>query len=184
MTPSARYDFYVRQAALHHERSKTFSGRHVLKHLRTLLEIAAEHKIASALDYGCGKGVQFSSALPPDDKTLEEMLGFKVAKFDPAVHRYQKKPTGTFDMVWCVDVLEHIPEEDLSGWVIDELFGFAGKALFATAACYAAKKILPNGENAHVTIKPEEWWREQFEVARRRVEASGRQPPALTLLVG
>jgi hypothetical protein len=31
--------------------------------------------------------------------------------------------------------------------------------VFATVAMYPAGKTLPNGENAHCTIKPPDWWR-------------------------
>jgi hypothetical protein len=39
-------------------------------------------------------------------------------------------------------------------------FGFARRFVFANVACYPVNKRLPNGENAHCTIKPVAWWRE------------------------
>jgi hypothetical protein len=30
---------------------------------------------------------------------------------------------------------------------------------------YPAKKLLPNGENAHCTIEPPEWWKAHFDRA-------------------
>jgi hypothetical protein len=36
--------------------------------------------------------------------------------------------------------------------------GAARKFVFANIASYPAAKILPNGENAHCTIRPVEWW--------------------------
>jgi hypothetical protein len=77
--------------------------------------------------------------------------------FDPAYEPYEKLPTGTFDGVLCTDVLEHCPEEDID-WIIEELFGFAEKLVFCTIACYPARKRLPSGENAHVTLKNPGWW--------------------------
>ena len=54
----------------------------------------------------------------------------------------------------------------------------AGKAdtfLFATVALYPAAKILPNGENAHCTLKSPDWWRSMFEnVLADRPELSHR----------
>jgi hypothetical protein len=32
-------------------------------------------------------------------------------------------------------------------------------------ACYPAQKRLPNGENAHATIRPVEWWKQFFETS-------------------
>jgi hypothetical protein len=64
-------------------------------------------------------------------------------------------------------VLEHVPEEDVP-WVIDELFSHSSKFVYAVATCYPAKKSLPNGENAHCTVMPPDWWRGQMETAARR----------------
>ena len=34
--------------------------------------------------------------------------------------------------------------------------------MFANVACYPAMKHLPNGENAHCTVRPADWWQEQL----------------------
>jgi hypothetical protein len=52
--------------------------------------------------------------------------------------------------------------------VIDELFSHSRKFVYAVATCYPAKKSLPNGENAHCTVMPPDWWRGQMEAAARR----------------
>jgi 2-polyprenyl-6-hydroxyphenyl methylase/3-demethylubiquinone-9 3-methyltransferase len=53
----------------------------------------------SILDYGCGNG------------RLVQMLasaGFRqVEGYDPFVERYSARPTGTYDLVLCFEVLEH-----------------------------------------------------------------------------
>ena len=41
----------------------------------------------------------------------------------------------------------------------------AKRFVYMNVASYPAKKILPNGWNAHVTIKPPEWWRPRIEAA-------------------
>jgi hypothetical protein len=158
--PSKRFDYYLDQAKQFHAESKAFSGRGVLKHAPSLIEFSRRIRATNALDYGCGKGNQYT---PEHDKgiRLEEKLGYTVTKFDPAVPKFNTKPTGTFDLVWCTDVLEHIPEEDIP-WVIQELDAFATKGLFITVGTYPAKKSLPNGENAHVCVKPAHWWCDQF----------------------
>ncbi|MDZ7826030.1 MAG: hypothetical protein U5R48_08495 [Gammaproteobacteria bacterium] len=65
------------------------------------------------------------------------------------------------------DVLEHIPEEDI-GWVLDDLFGHAGKFVYVVAACYPAKKIMPDGTNAHCTLQSPTWWEGQMRMAAAR----------------
>src|SRR5690606_11800435 len=78
--------------------------------------------------------------------------------YDPCYAPYSKLPEGRFDGVVCTDVLEHCPEQDLP-WIIGEIFGYADRFVYANVACYPARKHLPNGENAHCTIKPAAWWR-------------------------
>ena len=43
-------------------------------------------------------------------------------------------------------------------WVIDEMFSLARKFVYANIACYPAVKLLPNGKNAHCTVRPPQWW--------------------------
>ena len=104
----------------------------------------------SLLDYGCGKAQHH-----PED--------WNAYKYDPAYPKYDKKPEAgrKFDLVICIDVLEHIPQADLPR-IIKEIFDYSGKYVFATAATSKAGKTLPNGMNAHATVQPEEWWNELF----------------------
>jgi hypothetical protein len=61
--------------------------------------------------------------------------------------------------VISTDVLEHCPEEDMP-WIVGELFAHATRFVFANVACFPARKRLPNGQNAHCTVRPLKWWRE------------------------
>ena len=58
------------------------------------------------------------------------------------------------------------PEDDI-GWIVAEITGQARRFVFASIACYPARTLLPNGENAHCTIRPESWWRNVFASAAR-----------------
>jgi hypothetical protein len=82
------------------------------------------------------------------------------------VEQFAARPDSRFDGVISTDVLEHIPEEDID-WVLAECFGFARRFLYMNIASYLAVKILPNGWNAHVTVRPPGWWRERIEAAAR-----------------
>lgn len=158
--PSDRYFYYLDQCKEVHATRKTFSGRGVLKYGERLLAIAKQVDAKSALDYGCGKGNQYMRDYDKGFR-LEEKLGFEVTKYDPAVEKFSVKPTGQYDLVWCTDVMEHIPEEDI-GYIVRDLDQYALKGLFVTVGTYPAKKSLPNGENAHITQKSGDWWQEQF----------------------
>ena len=64
--------------------------------------------------------------------------------------------------------IKHCPEQDIP-WIIEEIFSYATRFVFANVVCYPARKRLPTGENAHCTIKPVEWWGTLIEgIAERR----------------
>ncbi len=58
----------------------------------------------------------------------------------------------------CFDVLEHIFVADLPS-VVTELFSLAEKLLVINVGCYEAAALLPNGENAHITVRNAHWWK-------------------------
>ncbi|HRJ12369.1 MAG TPA: hypothetical protein PKW15_03895, partial [Alphaproteobacteria bacterium] len=66
------------------------------------------------------------------------------------------------DAVINFDVLEHIFIADLPA-IIRDLFCHARKLLIVNVACYHAAAQLPNGENAHITVRPPLWWKGMFD---------------------
>ena len=66
------------------------------------------------------------------------------------------------DCVVCMDVLEHIFIEDIPK-VVNELFALSKKLLVVNVACYKAAALLPNGENAHITVRGADWWKGVFD---------------------
>ena len=153
---------YIDLARLFHEKHDLWEGRSCRKHWQQLVALSRAHGCASALDYGCGKGLQY--AMDFDGLTLEGHLGYTVAKYDPAVPAFATEPDGRFDLVWSIDVLEHIPESGIA-WVLDRIFGLAAKAVYLVIATQPSRKRLSNGENVHVTVKPEPWWREKIDAS-------------------
>ena len=57
-----------------------------------------------------------------------------------------------------MDVLEHIFITDIPN-LVDELFSLTKNLLVINVACYKAKALLPNGENAHITVRGPDWWK-------------------------
>ena len=55
-------------------------------------------------------------------------------------------------------MLEHVFISDIP-WVIYDIFSYSSKLVIINAACYPAGKILPNKENAHITIREPFWWK-------------------------
>ena len=142
-----------------------FQGRGCLNFYREIRDLVQETHSKTLLDYGCGKGAQFQmtpaalhAKLGVYIESWREGLGVEsITGYDPATLRYQKKPTGTFDGVYCTSVLEHLNAADIPG-VLNDVFQYAEKFVFLAVGTTPAKKQLPSGENAHATIQPFDWW--------------------------
>jgi hypothetical protein len=184
--PSPRYRRLIEQYQhmhLHGEQhlgippENTFPGASLPKQAPGIKRLIKATGAATILDYGCGKGQQYwpRRTADPDEGVeypdIKSYWGVQAIQcYDPAYQPHNNLPAGKFDGVVCTDVLEHCPEEDID-WIIAELFGYATRFVFATVACYPASKHLPNGENAHVTIRAPQWWEGPFAAAAARYPA-------------
>lgn len=177
--PSARYRALVemyREMHLHGEKflgipaAKTFDGRSLRKETPQIKDLIERTGALTILDYGSGKGHQYDpkplviKGVGQWDSIIDYWGVDEVTCFDPGYEPYSKFPTGTFDGVISTDVLEHCPEEDI-GWIVPEIFSYADRFVYLAVACYAAKKRLPSGENAHCTIQSPDWWQRVIERA-------------------
>jgi hypothetical protein len=155
---------------------QTFDGRSLPSQATRIKRLISETGARTLLDYGSGKGQQYDPRpfRVAGEGEWQGILDYwdvdEVRCFDPGYAPYSRLPEGKFDGVISTDVLEHCPQEDID-WVLEEMFGFAARFVFATIACFPAKKRLPNGENAHCTIQPPQWWRAAFELAAARQPA-------------
>jgi hypothetical protein len=138
-----------------------FIGYTVMKHAEAIAGIVGAYDVASILDYGSGGGVVWRTSNPLS-RIVEERF-IKVRMYDPAFEGIDEYPTGTYDLVICCDVLEHVAEHHLEG-VLDDLRRFATKALFVTTCSRPAKKVFKDGRNMHLTVKPFEWWAKKIVV--------------------
>jgi len=104
----------------------------------------------SILDYGAGK-----CALRV---ALEDSIqGIKFVEYDPGVKTIRALPHEKFDLVCCIDVLEHVEPQCLES-VIWSLKSRVAGAAFITIHTGPAGKFLSDGRNAHLIQQPMEWW--------------------------
>lgn len=176
--PSPRYrDLLAQYRSLHRDgdatkgipASQMFDGRSLPRQASRIKALVVKTGSKQLLDYGCGKGAVYQA--PRFMEGVQAWNGIRaywgvdhVHLYDPGHEPYSKLPEGRFQGVVCTDVLEHCPEDDMP-WIVGELFGYAERFVFANVACYPAGKTLPNGENAHCTIKPLPYWKALFESA-------------------
>ncbi len=106
------------------------------------------------LDYGAGHG---GLAIAVKEKHGDK---YTITEYEPS--RPDATKPEPKDYVVCVDVLEHV-EPDLIDNVLDDLQRVTNKYGYFTISCRLAAKILKDGRNAHILVKPKEWWKEKLE---------------------
>lgn len=118
--------------------------------LRAEFERRHIDKTNSILDYGCGKG---GTAL-----WLETVFpGITITRYDPYVQEYANFRDQYYDFVYTADVLEHIPQPQLDH-AIAVINSVSSGPSIHIVDLDPAKKTLPDGRNAHLSLlTPEEW---------------------------
>lgn len=137
-------DLILQYAEIHREKVYGQTSRLFIPEIMACLLDLRPQRV---LEYGCG----------------QSFLGESVADFpaqwfryDPAIPQHAEPPSGSFDLVICIDVMEHIPEADVPD-VIHHIRTLSRRAFF-NIATRPARQVLPNGDNAHCTVWPAERW--------------------------
>lgn len=140
----------------HEAQPDSFKGYSIRDHTSTIGNLIRHSNIKTVIDYGCGQAGAWKQY---DLKSLWRLE--EVCLYDPGVEKYSVNPTYERDLVVCVDVMEHIPEH-LVDQVLFDVCSLAEKAIFFSISTRPATKKLINGVNAHLTVKPREWWQEKI----------------------
>jgi len=170
--PSADYVNLLAQYAQMHissddarTRRKVFDGVFGLsRHGPLVQRFCSNLGARTILDYGGGKGRQYLDIMveTPDGRTFPDLKTYltidNVQSWDPGANAgAELTRDSVFDVVLCMDVLEHCPADDLP-WIIDGLFQRARYGVYMSIGNYPAAKKLPDGRNVHITIQPVAWW--------------------------
>ncbi len=110
-------------------------------------------KPKTILDYGCGKGGRI-------EELKKIYPNIDIYGYDPAIEGKDFLPIHKVDLVINFDVLEHIPEDEIED-VVKKISSISQNVYFGLHHALAVFH-LPNGENAHCTVKPIFWYYELF----------------------
>jgi len=146
-------DYYRRSAGLHQTAT-------VLEHL----------SFKSVLDVGCGPGYSLIKFLIHGKKVMgtevcthlmnTALIGLNNnGVITVARASYLPFDNDSYDLVYCTDVLEHIPEQDCEQ-SIKELIRVAAKYIYVSVSTVPANFHKELG--LHETVKPAQWWYDIF----------------------
>jgi hypothetical protein len=162
-------DYSAMYRHLHERKEKAFRGMSIKPAVPHIVRLVEQTKPRRLLDYGCGKGFQYSEL-----RVHEQWGGMRPYCYDVGVPRYASRPNGAFHGVICTDVMEHIAEADVPT-ILADIFGFVPErrdggvsfAFFWIACRPARRKTLPDGRNVHLTVKSPQWWLDQLKPFER-----------------
>jgi len=122
-----------------------------------ILSIFNQFSISTVLDYGCGGSDWRANGFDEvaNQSAIEYFNLQSAYRYEPAREIDERQRV---DCVVSFDVLEHIFISDVPS-VLRDMFSYASKLIILNVACYPAAARLPNGENAHVTVRSPVWWK-------------------------
>lgn len=139
-----------------HENTDYFRGFSLKFFIPNISLLIRDGNIQTALDYGCGK------AALHDIFNLRKLWNLKkLDKYDPGVKEWCEPPTSTYDLVFCIDVMEHIEDKDVDD-ILQHIYSLTNKVAFFSISTRLANKNLPDGSNVHKSVHPEFWWKEKL----------------------
>lgn len=147
-------------------------GTAIKGYVEEIKKVIEETNAKTLLDYGCDKGHQYIKA------KIHDYWGVPMPYlYDPGVDGLERKPDYKFDGVICTDVLEHVenPEETIA-----DILGYATKFAFLTISVKPSPphKRLPDGRPLHISVHPEQWWRERISAPYKVVVKFDTDPPS------
>ena len=119
------------------------------KYWSVIDKLIETRKVTEMLDYGAGWGGVKA-------RLAEERPEVVVHEYEPS-RDDACDPPAPCTFVICVDVLEHV-EPELIEEVLDDLERVITDTAYLTIFFEKAKRTLSDGRNAHLIVKPFEWW--------------------------
>ena len=112
---------------------------------------ASNRKISSTLVFGCGK-----AGLAKQLKTnLDTDIRFE--EYDPGLTEHSLELSKNYDLITCVDALEHIDRRNIDETLM-RIKRHCGGIFFYCIDLIPAVKQLSDGRNTHILLAPPDWW--------------------------
>jgi len=134
------------------KKKKGFGGK--LKDLGEFENFLVEWNPKNLIDYGCGKGAILSDL-------QSRYKNIQMEGYDPAVHMFKELPNKTYECVFSNDVLEHIEPAYIND-VLTHINNLSTKYIWLRIDTKPARKVLPDGRNAHLIIEDIKWWEQKI----------------------
>ena len=170
---SEAYYKIVENGKLYHGSTKSWTGLHSIRYAKKIKALVEKHDAKSLLDYGCGKGYQYTKDVewePGVVTTLDKYLGVnQVEKFDPCWPEFEKYPSldRSYDGVILIQCLGFIPDDDLE--ILKEhleklstKFCYIGELQSSGVADVKSKKLKLLDANKCTMRRGADWYRERF----------------------
>ena len=170
---SEAYYKIVENGKLYHGSTKSWNGLHSIRYAKKIKALVEKHDAKSLLDYGCGKGYQYTKDVewePGVVTTLDKYLGVnQVEKFDPCWPEFEKYPSlnRSYDGVILIQCLGFIPDDDLE--ILKEhleklstKFCYIGELQSSGVADVKPKKLKLLEPDKCTTGRGADWYRERF----------------------
>jgi len=126
----------------------------------------------SLLDIGCGQGVFINDmdihfkipklhALDIASVRLDKHIPNKnINWIDSQAHDIPLEDNSV-EYITSFDCLEHVLEEDVET-IVNEFYRVCTKGLILRIAYHQARERSTKGEVLHMTVQPEQWWKDKF----------------------
>ena len=115
------------------DRDKSFNGMSTIPYAPIIKKIIDKNEINSLLDYGCGKAEFYNNKYNIDDieyPSFKNFWNIDIDLYDPSYSKFSKLDQNkAYDMVICIDVLEHIPIEDID-YVLEQICNLSKNIFF------------------------------------------------------
>ena len=170
---SDAYYKIVENGKRYHGSTKSWTGLHSIRYAKKIKALVEKHDAKSLLDYGCGKGYQYTKDVewePGVVTTLDKYLGVnQVEKFDPCWPEFEKYPSldRSYDGVILIQCLGFIPDYDLE--ILKEhleklstKFCYIGELQSSGVADVKPKKLKLLDSDKCTTGRGADWYRERF----------------------